>query len=381
MLPALVVLSAGFLILYVLFGYPLLLSWLSKRWGRPVRREANSPKISVLIAVHNGEAFIEKKLRSVLALDYPHERMEILVASDGSTDRTEEIVAAFEREGIRLLRLPRGGKPAALNAAIPVAAGEILVLTDVRQDLAPDSVSLLLENFADPSIGVASGELIIRQGKTHAEQNIGLYWRYETFIRDRLSSLDSMFGATGPFYAIRRSLAIPIPGDTLLDDMFLPLAAFFRGYRLVMDSRARAYDIPTSLETEFRRKVRTLAGNYQIMQAYPALLGPGNRMWFHFVSYKLARILLPWVLVAIAVASFNLPGRWRILLVTAQGLFYGLAALDTWIAAPSILKSVSSPIRTFVVMMIAAVAGLSVFFIPARRLWKVTSTSQLAKGQ
>jgi poly-beta-1,6-N-acetyl-D-glucosamine synthase len=142
-----------------------------------------------------------------------------------------------------------------------------------------------------------------------------------------------------------------------------------------MDSRAQAYDIPTSLQTEFRRKVRTLAGNYQILQAYPALLGPGNRMWFHFISYKLARIFLPWVLIVIAVASFNLPGPWRPLLLTAQALFYGLAALDTWIPAPYILKRLSSPIRTFVVMMIAAVGGLSVFFVPARKLWKVTSTS------
>jgi glycosyltransferase involved in cell wall biosynthesis len=303
--------------------------------------------------------------------------MEIIVASDGSTDRTEEIAASFQNVGVCLLRLPRGGKPAALNAAIPATTGEILVLTDVRQDLAPESVALLLENFADPAVGVASGELIIRHGKSQAEESIGIYWKYETFIRDRLSMVDSMFGATGPFYAIRRDLAIPIPDDMLLDDVFLPLAAFFRGYRLVMDARAKAYDYPTSLETEFRRKVRTLAGNYQILGAYPALLGPANRMWLHFVSYKLARILLPWLLALIAIASFELPDPWRLLLLGVQALFYSLAALDVWIPARYALKRLSSPIRMFVVMMIAAIGGLSVFVVPARKLWKVTSANSL----
>jgi biofilm PGA synthesis N-glycosyltransferase PgaC len=378
MRPAIVVITASLLLLYVLFGYPLLLGFLAKRRGRAVRRNSICPRISVIVAVHNGDAFIEKKILSVLGLNYPGDRMEIIVASDGSTDRTEERVAAFESSGVRLLRLPRGGKPAALNAAIPVATGEILILTDVRQDLAPESVSLLVENFADPSVGVASGDLRIRLGSSHAEANIGLYWRYETFIRDSLSSLDSMFGATGPFYAIRRELCVPIPVDTLLDDVFLPLAAFFRGYRLVMDSRAHAYDIPTSLETEFRRKVRTLAGNYQILRDYPALLGPGNRLLFHFVSYKLARILLPWILALIAVASFGLPGRWRLVLLSGQALFYALAVMDIWIPAQFAFKRLTSPIRTFVVMMAAAVGGLSVFVVPARRLWKVTSASQFA---
>jgi cellulose synthase/poly-beta-1,6-N-acetylglucosamine synthase-like glycosyltransferase len=381
MLPAILVISGSVLILYVLFGYPLLLGFLARRWPREVLRKSICPRISVIVAVHNGDAFIEKKILSILGLNYPRDRMEIIVASDGSTDRTEERVAAFEGAGVRLLRVPRSGKPAALNAAISVATGEILILTDVRQDLAPESVSLLVENFADPSVGVAGGELRIRRGNTRAEANIGLYWRYETFIRDSLSSLDSMFGATGPFYAIRRELCVPIPVDTLLDDVFLPLAAFFRGYRLVMDSRARAYDIPTSLETEFRRKVRTLAGNYQILQDYPALLGPGNRMWFHFVSYKLARILLPWILALVVVASLRLTGFWRLVLLGGQALFYALAVMDMWIPAQFALKRLTSPVRTFVVMMVAAVGGLSVFVVPARKLWKVTSAGPLTNGR
>jgi cellulose synthase/poly-beta-1,6-N-acetylglucosamine synthase-like glycosyltransferase len=379
MLSAVVVASASLLILYVLAGYPLLLGLLARRRARPVRRGPIQPSVSIIVAVHNGERFIEDKLCSILALDYPRDLVEVIVASDGSTDRTDELVMRFAGQGVSLLRLPRGGKPAALNAAIPSAHGEILVLTDVRQHLDPSSVALLVRNFADPAVGVASGELVIRQGKTHEEANIGLYWRFESWIRDRLSLVDSMFGATGPFYAIRRALAFPMPPETLLDDMYLPLAAFFRGYRLVADPRARAYDYPTSLETEFHRKVRTLAGNYQILLRYPALLGPGNRMWFHFVSYKLGRLLLPWLLIVVAVASWGLPAPWRAALLAGQGLFYGIAAVDIWIPRRFFLKRVSSPIHTFVVMMIAAIGALSVFFVPARSLWKVTSAGKLAE--
>ncbi len=366
---------ASAIILYVILGYPLLLAWIARHSSRPVRRARTYPSVTIIVAVHNGEAFLADKLKSIRALEYPPDRVQVIVASDGSTDSTDAIAENFTSQGVRLLRLPRGGKPAALNAAIPLATGEILILTDVRQVLAPDSVTLLVESFADPEVGTVSGELVIRRGVTEEESNIGLYWRFESWIRDRLASIDSMFGATGPFYAMRRELAVPIPPDMLLDDMYLPLAAFFRGYRLVVDMRARAYDYPTSLDTEFRRKVRTLAGNYQILLAYPRLLGPGNRMWLHFVSYKLGRILLPWCLITLAISSVWLPLPWSIAAVAGQVVFYGLAGLDFVLPAGTPLKRLSSPVRTFVTMMIAAVHALSVFFVPARSLWKVTSAS------
>lgn len=376
-MPAVAAITACLLMIYVLAGYPLLLRWVALRRSRPVQRQPIEPSVSLIIAVHNGERFLEAKLQSVLALEYSADKLEIIVASDGSTDRTEEIAERFAAQRVSLMRLPRGGKPAALNAAIGQAHGEILVLTDVRQPLEPPSVARLVENFADPAVGVASGELLINAGASQGEADIGLYWRFETWMRDSLSSVDSMFGATGPFYAIRRSLAVPIPADTLLDDVYLPLAAYFQGYRLVMDSRARAYDVPTSLETEFRRKIRTLAGNYQILCAYPALLGPGNRMWVHFMSYKFGRLLLPWLLLVLAAASFGLPAPWRGIVLAGQTVFYGLALADTWIFKPRLLKRLSSSAHTFVVMMAATLGGLSVFFIPPRTLWKVTSAGPL----
>lgn len=360
-------------IAYVLAGYPLLLGLLARYRARPVQKRLEPRTVSIIIAVHNGEMFLRNKLRSVLALRYPRELMQILVVSDGSTDATEAIAAEFAGQGVGLLRNPRAGKPAALNAGIRQATGEILVLTDVRQELEPESVERLVACFADPVVGVVSGELLIRQGALHEEANIGLYWRFESWIRKQLSALDSMFGATGPFYAMRRSLAVPIPGDVLLDDVYLPLAAFFRGFRLIVEPAARAIDYPTTLDTEFRRKVRTLAGNYQIIGHFPALLGPANRMWLHFVSYKLGRLLLPFALIGLAVASFGLPRPWALAALGAQLAGYGLAALDSWIPAGWLLKRLSSPARTFVVMMLAALCAVQVFFVPPRKLWKPTT--------
>ena len=359
-------------LIYVIFGYPLALGWRARRHPRPHVRAPVQAPVSIIVCVHNGAAFLESKLASILALDYPRDQMEILVVADGSTDGTAEIARRFSAQGVQLLELPRGGKPTALNAGIRQARGEFLVLTDVRQELAPDSLRLLLENFADPSVGAVSAELVIHPGPTQEEAQTGLYWRYEAWIRLRLSELDSIFGATGAYYALRRELAVPLPPNTLLDDMYLPLAGFFRGYRLLVDPRARMFDYPTGIHAEFHRKVRTLAGNYQILRAYPRLLGPGNRMWFHFVSYKLARLVLPFALLAILLFSFWLPAPWGGLAMAAQAAFYAAAVADPGIPERSRLKRLTSSIRTFAVLMAAALCAVSIVVRPSAALWRST---------
>src|SRR5262249_12218186 len=158
---------------------------------------------------------------------------------------------------VEVIELPsKSGKAVALSVALKSAHGEILFFTDVRQPLEPDALQHLVNRFADPKVGVVTGELIIRDGTTHEEANVGLYWKYEKLIRKELSRLDSVLGATGCIYAMRRSLAKPLPPGTLLDDVHQPMNAFFAGYRIVMEDRAIAYDVPTGLEAEFWRKVR-----------------------------------------------------------------------------------------------------------------------------
>jgi poly-beta-1,6-N-acetyl-D-glucosamine synthase len=371
-----VFLPAAALTAYVLFGYPLLLLAWKRIAARPVaRRPGYTPTVTAVIPVYNGERFLYGKLTSLLAADYPPEKLDIIVVSDGSTDRTPQIARGFDGPRVRLLEMARGGKCAGLNAGIAIATGEILLLTDARQAIEPDAVRELMANFADPAVGAVSGQLKIRIGETKEEAGIGLYWRFETWIRDSLSAVDSMFGATGPFYALRRELAVPVPADILLDDMYLPLAAFRRGYRLVVESRAVAWDQPTSLETEMNRKVRTLAGNYQLLVCYPWLLGWGNRMWIHFMSYKFGRLLLPVLLAVLLGSALAMEGSARLWLAGPQLAGYALALADPWLPDGFPLKRISSLARTFLMMMVAAVRGLKVFFVPARSLWKVTGST------
>jgi cellulose synthase/poly-beta-1,6-N-acetylglucosamine synthase-like glycosyltransferase len=384
MYPLIIFCTAATIVSYIVLGYPLLLALIARRFSKPISKAFQNKSVSILIAVHNGEQFIAAKLRSIFELDYPLDMMEVIVVSDGSTDSTVSIVRQWFPMSVRLVEISRGGKCAALNEGIARAINEILVLTDVRQILSKDSLRMIVNNFHDPRVGVVSGALKIRKGRNENESSTGLYWRYESWIREGLSSVDSLFGATGPYYAMRRELAVQLPVDILLDDMYLPLAAFFRGYRLILEPRAEAIDYPTARQVEFRRKVRTLAGNYQILQAYPQLLGLQNRMWFHFMSYKVGRLALPWFFLALLLSSFFLSTPCQWIFLGGQFLFYSLAALDPWVSEGASIKKVSSNIRTFVAMLLAPLCALSVFVVPPRSLWKETkiesSTSEIASA-
>lgn len=375
MIAATVFAVSAVFIAWVVAGYPLWLHWRALSRPRPFHRDETVRSVSVVIAVRNGEKFLRRKLESILEQDYPSESIEIIVISDGSTDSTEAIAAEFAPRGVRLLRQPPSGKPAALNRGIPAASGEILVLTDVRQVLAPDCVRKLAACFADPSVGVVSADLRIRKGETAGEASVGLYWRFESAIRRWLSAVDSMLGATGPIYSMRRSLAGPMPPEILLDDVYLPMTAFFRGYRLVQEEQAVAYDYPTALQTEFRRKVRTLGGNYQLLRYLPQLLSPSNRMWADYVSYKLGRLLLPFALIALAASSLFLSAPWRLPAVAVQACVYLLALADFVWPQNVFGKAYTSAARAFVVMMAASLCGLSVLLVPPQRLWRVTDVS------
>lgn len=367
----LLALAAG-CVVYVLAVYPLLLALLVRLKPKPVDKRLDYYRtVSILLPVRNGAPWILRKLESIRKLNYPREALEVIVVSDGSEDATEEIVRAFGH-GVRLLSIPASGKAAALNCAMAHARGEILFFTDVRQELDPDSLRNLVACFTDERVGAVSGELIIRDGDSRAEANVGLYWKYEKWIRKHLSRLDSVPGMTGCVYAMRADLAAPLAPGAILDDMDLPLGAFFRGYRLVFDDAARAYDEPATLGIEFRRKVRTQAGVLQTITRFPRLLGPSNRMWFHFVSHKCGRLLLPYALLALFVAGFRLPWPAAPWVVAPQLAFYSLAAADPAIPETWRLKRVTSPVRTFVVLMAAALCAVVILFRPQTALWTQT---------
>jgi cellulose synthase/poly-beta-1,6-N-acetylglucosamine synthase-like glycosyltransferase len=298
--------------------------------------------------------------------------VEVLVISDASTDNTDAIAGEFSAAGVRLLRVPRGGKAAALNAAIEQAKGEILFFTDVRQRLAPDSLRHLVACLADPTVGSVTGELHIVAGDRQEEADMGLYWRYEVWARKQMTQIDSIFGATGCIYAMRRALVSPIPPDTLGDDAAFPLQAFFRNYRMILDIEAKAYDRASPLGSEFQRRMRTLAGLWQTLVRWPQLLGFGDRMWLHFMSHKVGRLALPWLALAALVSAFWLPSPEREGVLASAAALLLLAAADSFLPQGWGPKRISSPVRTIVVMLAASLCSISVFWVSPQSLWKRT---------
>jgi cellulose synthase/poly-beta-1,6-N-acetylglucosamine synthase-like glycosyltransferase len=213
------------------------------------------------------------------------------------------------------------------------------------------------------------------RGDSGEQADMDLYWRYEIQARTRHSEIDSLFTVTGCIYALRRSLARPIPADSLIDDATLSLNAFFEGYRVIFDPAAIAYDYPAVSGTEFHRRFRTLAGLWQLHARFPALFGSRNRMRFHFLSHKFSRLTLPWALLAAAVSSYCLPeSRFRTTVLALEAAALLAALLNRFIPKGWRLKRVTSPAQTFFAMNLAALAAIVVFFVPATRLWRVTKT-------
>jgi cellulose synthase/poly-beta-1,6-N-acetylglucosamine synthase-like glycosyltransferase len=319
---------------YVYFGYPLIISALARLVGRHPRKApfapGDWPSISIVVAARNEAARLPSRVSNLLELDYPGRR-EIIVVSDGSSDATPAVLAPFG-DAVRLIEVPRGGKPLALNAGVAAARGEILVFADARQWFAPAAIRELIANFSDPQVGGATGELLFEKrqdSRSTVGEGVGLYWRYEKWQRRNESKLRSTLGVTGAIYALRRSLWQPLPADTLLDDVIAPMRAVLAGHRVVFDDRALAYDrVADDAAAESRRKTRTLAGNYQILAHEPRLLLPVvNPVWFQYASHKIGRLVVPWALIALAVSSVALAGRgWIYLIALAiQIVFYAMA--------------------------------------------------------
>ena len=294
--------------------------------------------------------------------------------SDGSTDATDTIVESYAHRKVRLVRTSHAGKPAAVNVGMQHTTGELLLFADVRQMFDPQALRHLVANFADPTVGGVTGELrFLHSDRVGEAADIDIYWRYEIWARQQHSLIDSIFNTTGCIYALRRSLAQPIPPDTLGDDIIIPLRAFFRGYRVVIDTEALAFDYGLVKGGEFRRKLRTLGGVWQAYARIPQLFTSANRMRMHFLPHKFGRVALPWlILVGLAAAAALPSGPIRSTLLAMAVLVIGLAALDLVLPGKFILRRITSPARSFVLLNAASLASVLVFFVPPERLWKPT---------
>jgi poly-beta-1,6-N-acetyl-D-glucosamine synthase len=366
--------AAAVLVAYTFVGYAC---WLRLRllWRhRPVRRGMCMPAVSIVMVVRNEEQVLEEKLQNLLALDYPAELCQIIAVSDGSTDRTEEILREASRDlrvGVILNQLARG-KAAGLNDALELAQGEIVVFTDARQKVEASAVRLLVENFADPEVGCVSGELMLGEnGQDESNRGMGLYWMIEKQLRELEAASGSVVGATGALYAVRRELLCNIPQGTILDDVYIPMQVVRQGKRVVFDGRARAWDSPNlGLGREFSRKVRTLSGNYQLLQLAPWLVGSSNPIRFEFVSHKLLRLMVPFAMAALLATSFVLTGPFYRLALIVQLVFYALSilALNHRLKG-GLLARAADAAATFVLLNAAAVVALANFVSGRRAAW------------
>ena len=365
--------GGGVLVLYTYVGYPLWLWLRANLSAAPALRSECTPFISVVMVVRNEEGVLRKKLLNLTRLNYPADKLEIVVVSDGSTDGTRSILSEFSAEP-RLRWMsnsePRG-KAAGLNEAIAAARGEIVIFTDARQQIETDALRILVQNFADPQVGCVSGELMLGDpAQGESEKGMGLYWRVEKKIRELESASGSVIGATGAFYAARHELLAAVPDEIILDDVYIPLSILRQRKRVLFDARARAWDVPDlGSSREFARKVRTLSGNYQLVQLAPWSLTAENPERFQFVSHKLMRLLSPFALAAILIASFFLPQPiYRIVLIT-QLVLYGLSLTAVTSLALGPLTHVADAALTFVVLNTAALVAFANFVTGRKVAW------------
>jgi poly-beta-1,6-N-acetyl-D-glucosamine synthase len=365
-------------VLYAYLAYPVIvMAWAMLRARRVEKRYRQIP-VSIVIAARNEEANISSRIENLLAQEYPRELLEIIVVSDGSTDRTAELARLYSGRGVQLLECSSPvGKATALNIGVAAATRDVVVFADARQRFSPNAIAELVSVFHDRAVGAVSGELILVAGADIGEvhEGVGLYWKYEKLIRRSESAIASVVGATGSIYAVRRELYVPLAPNTLLDDFLVPMRIVLAGYRVIFLRAARAFDFSSATAShEFSRKVRTLAGNFQAVAMEPRLLDPRvNPVLFQFVSHKLVRLVVPYCCVAAWFSSALLdPAFFRAAFI-AQTLFYLSGLLMLTPLRASRIAAISRVSWTFIVMNAAAVVGLWFYLTrEEHEIWRKT---------
>ncbi len=320
------------LIAYVYFGYPVLVFILARLRPKPVGKSAIEPTVSFIITAFNEERAIRKKLENTLALDYPREKLEIIVASDCSSDATDEIVREFARDNVRLVRqMHRGGKTSAQNLAVEHATGEILHFSDATSAYPPNTLREMVANFADPSVGCVAGRLLyVDPERTDVGSGAQSYWGYETFIKDNESLACSLIGVSGCIYAVRRSSYVPMYPEAC-SDFLIASVVFKQGLRTVYEPQAVCIE-HTNRQSgkEMRMRVRVIAQTFADLWRNRKMLDPFRSGFFaiQMVSHKLLRYCVPVFLMMVFFSSAVLAvsSTFFLSVFAVQALFY-LAAI------------------------------------------------------
>jgi cellulose synthase/poly-beta-1,6-N-acetylglucosamine synthase-like glycosyltransferase len=355
---------------YTYVGYFVFLSVLARLRREPVLKQAIVPPVSIVIAARNEEARLPAKLADLLLQNYPKDRLQIVVVSDGSVDGTAALLRTHSLDLVPIILEEPQGKAAALNHAVRVATGDVLLFLDVRQSLEASAITRLVACFADPGVGAVSGELLLESGSGISSSNaLGMYWKIEKALRRLESASGSVVGATGAIYAIRRELYTEMPAGTILDDVFVPMHVVRQGKRVVFEPTAIARDhIFSEKGKEFSRKVRTLTGNYQLVQLAPWLVTRANPVLFRFISHKLLRLLAPFLLILMLAISATVHGSMFRAIFLLELAFYSMAAAGTLRPSSRRFKPVAMA-TTFVVLNIAAAVSFYNFVTRQDKVW------------
>ncbi len=374
------------LTLYTYAGYPILLWALVRLRPSPLARAEMTPSVSLIIAAHNEEVCIRDKLDNSLSLDYPPEKLEVIVASDASTDRTNDIVAEYAARGIRLNAIPeRRGKTHAQNATVGLTSGEVLVFSDANSMYEPDAIRKLVRNFADDRVGYVSGELRYRTPRSAIGAGEGLYWRYETQIKRWESQTGNIINGNGAIYAVPRKHFIPVPEQTGAD-IWLPLAQIRRGLRTVHEPEALAYE-ETSLTAadEFGRKHRSIARALLVLSENIAVLNPLRHglTSLKLASHRHLRYLVPLFVVGILLLNLLLLGSplFRVIM-GLQVTFYLLALVGAWFQAKGKRVLLFYAPYYFCVVNLAALKGVGRFLRGEKvQTWEKAATTRVASSE
>src|SRR5215216_79147 len=288
------------LLAYIYVGYPLIIILLAKFFRRPVQKRTNQPSVTIVIPTFNEEVVITEKIENTLHLDYPQDRLQILVCDDASEDRTVEIVKSYAWAGVELSQgTTRSGKVGGLNRALGLATGEVFIIADADILPAADSLRELVANFADETVGCVLSQTRMKPSEEGTGESGGLYWRYEARIRQSESDIHSTVAATGHFMALRRKLLQPIPMHVILDDFYLAMMTIRQGYRVVSEPKAIVWERPThSMDDEVSRRSRLTAGRFQIISMsreylpYLPLL-----LKVQVISHKFLRLAIPHLMI------------------------------------------------------------------------------------
>jgi cellulose synthase/poly-beta-1,6-N-acetylglucosamine synthase-like glycosyltransferase len=353
----------GFLIFYTYFGYSLFILILSYFVSNDVKKKENESQVTFLITAYNEEKNIRQKIENTLSLDYPKSKLEILVASDGSTDSTDQIVKEFINKGVKLLRVEgRVGKTETQNRAVGQAEGEIIIFSDATTKYERNAIRKIVQNYADPTVGAVSGryEYFNPTGATIGIGNI-LFWKYENLIKNCQTKIKTITGCCGCIYSIRKALYEPLPPD-IISDLTEPLKILEKGYRISFEPEAIAYEETTEkVAEEFNMRIRVIVRGMRGLFYMRGLFNPFKFgfVTFQLVSHKILRWLIPFFLISLLLLNLFLldEGFYKVLLV-CQIIFYGLA-LSGWLGerAKVRLKIFSIPLY-FITVNIASIISL-----------------------